>query len=710
MNLYFTTAQRMLTKSFTSIFLNAWLLCATCAMVAQAQITITSPTDRSVYQRDITGQTTISISGTYTQPIDKVEVRAVPVIPGQGIATEWSTLQNNPTGGIFVGTLRLQGGWYTLEVRALLAGSIIGRDVVSRMGVGEVFMIAGQSNAQGLSNAPGPAATDDRVNYIVYDNTVNSILDPPAPTFAHLESNVTVGPRGQTAWCWGILGDLLTRKLNVPVLFINTAWEGTSVRNWAESAAGKSTINYYGGFPYPARMPYGNMLISTQHYVHQLGVRAILWMQGETDTTPINMSAREYQDNLQFVINKLSGDTGKRINWVIARTSRTVSLSGESITSQAVINGQNAVLNTTFNSTFPGPETDNFLLPRPDGLHFVGQEGNRLLAELWNNSLNTTFFSTITPVTPSPIPALTTSCGTDNATVTLTLPDGYSSYTWSTGQTGKTIAVSSAGTYRATLKDASGNALRSPQITIPGTVRPVRPVIIPGGQQQACADSGLLLAASGGTDYFLWSNGSTTKSLKALQTGNYTVKARNVFGCESEVSAPVNLTVRPALSAPVVEQSGPYSLSAAISETGLNEKYEWRYNTGFLKPETPAVKVTETGSYSARARAVFTLGSTNSLTCYSAYSAPFPYTISEGDGVVIFPNPSRGGVIAIETREDLTNAEVAFYNIDGTIIRTQKFPILNERRTINAGTLPTGTYIVRVRAPGLDVTKRIVID
>ncbi|GHB70029.1 T9SS type A sorting domain-containing protein [Persicitalea jodogahamensis] len=700
----------MRTISTICIFLITCLLSNFLALGAEAQIKITSPSDRAVYQRDITGQTTISISGTYSLPVDKFEVRAVAVIPGQGQNTEWSTLQDRVSGGVFQGTVRLQGGWYTLEVRGLLNGSVVGRDVVSRMGVGEVFLISGQSNAQGLFESPGPAASDDRVNYIAYDNTVNSLFDPPAPTFAHLESNVTIGPRGKTAWCWGILGDLLVRKLNVPVLFINTAWEGTTIKNWSESAAGRITQNAYGGFNYPAQMPYGNLLISTQHYVHQLGVRAILWMQGETDNIPSNTSAQDYRDRMQFLINKLNSDTDKRINWVISRTSRAVNGAGQSVTNQNVINGQNAVLNTTFNSTFPGPETDNAYVPRPDGLHFTGQNGQRILANLWNDALNTTFFSTITPVTPTPTPSLSTSCGTNNATVSLTLPAGYSSYEWSTGQSGRTIAINSPGTYRAVLKDARGNAITSPSVTINTTVRPLKPTVIPGGQQQACADTGFVFAASGGTDYFLWSDGSTSKSFRATQTGNYTVKAQNVFGCESEISAPVSLTVRPKLSIPLIEQSGPYSLTASITEPNLNEKYEWKVGSSFLKPETSTIKVTESGEYTARAKAVFTMGSNNSLTCYSAYAPPVPFSLSENDGVVIFPNPSREGIVYVETLENLANAEVAFYNINGSIIRTQRFSLLNERQRIDASTLPPGLYLVRVRAPGLDVTKRIVID
>jgi hypothetical protein len=696
--------KQMLKPCTITLLIKTWVLILSLPFLANAQLKIVSPVDRAIYQRDVTGQTTLSISGTYSQPLDRVEVRAVPVVPGQGIGTEWATLQNAPAGGTFLGTLRLQGGWYTLEVRGIQNGTVVGRDVVSRMGVGEVFIISGQSNAQGLRDYPGPGAQDDRVNYVVYDNTVNSLFDPPTPTFAQLSNRADIGPRGQTAWMWGILGDLLARKLNVPILFLNTAWEGTSIRNWAESAAGKSTTHTYAFYTFPPQMPYGNLLISTRYYASLLGARSILWMQGETETS-LNTSTSDYVRDLQFLINALAGDTGKRFTWVISRTSRFFN------TNPAVIQAQNFVINTPFNSTYPGPETDNLYLPRPDGVHFTGIEGLTQLANAWNNTLNTTFFSTINPVNPSIVPALSVACSADNRNINLTLPEGYSSYVWNSGQTGRSITVTSPGTYRATLKDDAGNAILSPAVTIENSVKPLTPSIVPGGQQQACADLGFEFSASGGTDQFVWSNNATGRTLRALQSGNYTVRARNVFGCISDASAPANLVVRPRVPQPVVEQSGPFSLTAELPETELLVNYEWKKNDQVLQPQSQVIKALEGGTYQARAKSVFTLASTgNTLTCYSPFSAPVSFTPSDGDAVVIFPNPARSGIIAIETRQDLTNAEVAFFNVDGRLIRSQNYPLLNERRTIPVGTLPPGTYIVRVRAAGVDVAKRIVVD
>ncbi|WP_353722422.1 hypothetical protein [Dyadobacter sp. 676] len=225
----------------------ALLLICLVSSTVFSQIKITSPTFQAVYQRDIFGQRELTVSGTFTALMDKIEIRAVPVVQGQGVPAPWQDLQVAPKGGVFTGKITLYGGWYTLEVRGIADGKVVGRDVLSRVGIGEVFLIAGQSNAQGLKGKPTPpGASDDRVLYV--DNYNNDefgdykdrLNDPVPPTFSKITSNLqTMSPRGQTAWCWGALGDLLVAKLNVPVLFINAAWEGTATQNWAESATGK---------------------------------------------------------------------------------------------------------------------------------------------------------------------------------------------------------------------------------------------------------------------------------------------------------------------------------------------------------------------------------------------------------------------------------------------------------------------------------------
>src|SRR5690606_18380097 len=132
------------------------------------------------------------------------------VYPGQGIEVDWQTLTQNPTGGVFGGRLRLFGGWYTILARSMDGNNEIEHGAVSRWGIGDVFVIAGQSNAQGIRSYPnGPPAQDARVNYISNNQNIhNSTIAPDPPIFSHsTRSDAHLSPMGQGAWCWGVLGD-----------------------------------------------------------------------------------------------------------------------------------------------------------------------------------------------------------------------------------------------------------------------------------------------------------------------------------------------------------------------------------------------------------------------------------------------------------------------------------------------------------------------
>lgn len=682
-----------------------------------AQLTITSPSPRAVYQRDVTGQRAITISGTYGVTLEKLEVRAVPVILGQGVEIPWKTLQVNPKGGVFNGDITLFQGWYTIEVRGTNGGTVVARDVLERLGVGEVFIISGQSNAQGLKKYKGPGATDDRVIYITnYNNDgIDNLNDPLPPKFDKITTDLGImSPRGQSAWCWGILGDMLVKKLNVPVLFINSAWEGTAIENWAQSAQGLPTLNKYGGFKYPPQMPYANLRIAVRNYASQYGVRGILWMQGETDALYQTSSAK-YREDLLFLIDKLGSEIGKRIMWVIARTSRTsVNEFSPSFTNQNIIAAQNAVLDIPFYPTYPGPETDPLAPNRfPDGTHFVGLDALTQLANAWYNSLDAKFFSQATPLGPTTLPLVTAGCVAENNAVTLTLPTGYNSYLWNTGSTSNSIRVTNAGKYQATVKDAAGNSILSQIVVLENNAKPATPSIIPAGDQQACADSSFTFSVNPANDNFLWFDASDKKLLSSSQkfktanSGEYFVQRQNVFGCISEKSSNSKLVIRPKISKPVIESSGPFSITASIKETGLNEQYIWRIPGAQEDVVAGIIKVLKSGSYTAQAKAIFSLNN-SSITCYSD-KAEREFKTNEKNEVVIYPNPSQGNAVYIESRDGIKDAEVTLFDLYGRVVRSESIALLNSRTEINISDLAIGVYIIRIIGDGQSITKQLVI-
>jgi Secretion system C-terminal sorting domain/Carbohydrate esterase, sialic acid-specific acetylesterase len=697
-------------------------------MPANAQIKITYPLERAVFQRDNGNKATLSIGGYYSQAIDKVEARLVPVIQGQGQAVDWTLIQSNPANGMFFGKITGFGGWYTLEVRGMKGNVQVGRDALSRLGIGEVFLIAGDSNAEGLPNYNAPASNDDRVNTISYNNrATNSLNDPINTSFTRITATGIIGPRGQGAWCWGALGDRLAAKLNVPILFMNVAWAGTSVRNWGDSFnVGPLFSNPVTGENLPIGMPYGNLKTVIKYFGNMLGLRAVLWQQNEGDVH-LNTTSAEYQSKLQYLINLARGESRGEgglndylyVPWLIARTSRMTQWYNPSQSvSPQLIEAQNQIISTNFNKIYPGPITDNIQVPRPDGLHFQG-EGLNLLARAWDDVMLPQFFAASVPILPKSAVAITVRCNTNNSSLTLSAPAGYASYRWQDGVVGQNYTANGPGTYQVLMKDANGSTIFTPPLVITESLAPITPIISPAGDQLVCADSTLALSVNVPlNNNVIWGTGETTKAIRVGKDGSYTARAVNMFGCSSAASAPVNIKTL-SMKAPAIYQSGPYSVAAkpdtiiylSKGSTVQNIVWDWRQGTTALAYKNQFLKVVQNGDYSARVRVTFESAGSATRVCPSPYTTVFKYQLpTQDDGLIIYPNPNRTGQVAIETLRDLTNVEIVITNASGQIVFEHKMPFLNERTVVSLVNLKEGKYLFRLMSAGFSQTKKLIID
>ncbi|MBD2752039.1 T9SS type A sorting domain-containing protein [Spirosoma validum] len=695
-------------------------------------VKITYPASRAIFQRENNNTSIIYLSGSLYQPTDSVQARVQVEENGQGFNTDWITIQRNPQGGLFQGSITARGGWYRLEVQNFSGGRVIGSDVVRKIGIGEVFIITGQSNAQGFLNYGAVGAADDRVNSVTYDNsTANSLNDPPAPTFQQLSANSLIGPRGQSAWCWGVLGDLLVKQFNVPVLFINTAWAGTTIKNWAESSTGQITKNIFAigtaNENFPAGMPYANLVIALHYYCSLQGLRAVLWQQGETDNTPLNSTRKEYGDAMQFIVNKTRADTDRYPAWVLARSSFNLGKVNENI-----IQAQNDVINTYNNNVFAGPFTDNIQIPRFDDVHFgnrptnnPGDKGLNDLGQAWYESLNAVFFASSRPLAPLPPPTVTVTCSATNNSLNVSLPAAYRSYAWNSGQATQNISVTQAGVYRATIKDRVGNTFLSPAIDVQSPIQPVTPTVslardpskVADRLQQICTDSTLsLLANVASNSIGLWSSGTavtTGRTFTATKAGDYSLQAQNVYGCKSAQSPSINLTVRPKVATPTIEQIGAYTLQAVLPTPtgGQPDLFDWQRGGEVIPQNSAVVKVAVSANYSARAKTTFSLSNGSNLSCYSDYSSPKLFTFDQSNGgLSIYPNPSADGRVTIETIENLQNADVDVFSLSGQLLFSTQVASFNERKALNLTGLAQGVYLIRVRSAGFDISRRVIIN
>ncbi|SEJ21483.1 Por secretion system C-terminal sorting domain-containing protein [Dyadobacter sp. SG02] len=477
-----------------------------------AQVVVTFPTERAVFQRNNANEADVYIGGYITQTYQKIEVRLTPRVPGEGESFPagggWATLDDQISAGQFFGSVHLKGGWYQLEARGVLNGAASSVATLSRVGVGEVFVVAGQSNSTGGdSNPNGPGASHDQVNSVNFQNVDpgTSTITPypdvqlPCPEFVHLDANVKTAPFGNYAWCWGSFGDKIYEKLHVPVMIFNGGWSSTGIENWKQTIDPNGVTTSAFGYTFPVGLPFGHLRLALNNYIAQLGVRAVLWHQGETDNfleQPGDNTYNHYLSSLWDVVNASRNLTGKpNLAWVVARASR-FTVNGATRVSANVVNAQNELINNDglYPHVFQGPETDPYytIEYRHDEIHFRGDgvtpspdgqvySGLIHLAGFWADKITTDFLSQSNPYTATPPPTVDAAYASGGSQITFTGPGlpGGSQYNWLSGGNCNQVQNTTqqwtvgAGLYKLKIIDSNRNTVFSPALNVSGTPLPV---------------------------------------------------------------------------------------------------------------------------------------------------------------------------------------------------------------------------------------------
>lgn len=684
-------------------FLLLFLLLGTSNLLF-SQITISSPVIRQIFQRDLNNQAIVTITGSYSQPVDTIQVKFTPVKVGQGIAIDWTVIKSAPLGGLFKGSVVVKGGWYKMEVKGLLNGKVIGSDSTLRVGVGEVFVIAGQSNAGGSSllEANETAANDDRVNcanflsprtyydgfpFLHADLSQFSIIE-----FSQLKKTSAIGPTGLGPYYWGKVGDALAAKLNVPIMFFNTGWAGASVRVWRESAE-NPTVGALSDFQfeasnnnrYPIGYPYSNLSTVLRFYGINLGIRAVLWMEGETQnllnldaisqgkTPPI--TTESYLDNLRRLVKRTRQDLGtNKLAWVVARTSYSGQLNcakpnaNPPAPSPIIVTAQNqAITDPTLAPMYAGPFTDNIQIAkigeRDQCVHFTGK-GLDDVAMAWVKSLtedNKNFFETVEPILADTIPSVSLEC-ISSTQLRLTLPTGYKSYTWfnTTTQQSDTsrVFIGRSGTYNARVTRTNGNIIQVPSFTVNANAPAKAPIVTATSDVNFCLGTNVLLQGytEAENPIYEWTSSPAiaslprTKNISASREATYKLRVIDRNACASPYSADVKLVAKPRPEKPTVATSGStefcdgQSIILTSSNAGASS-YLWSNGEN-----TQAILVKKAGSFSVQTRASNGCLSQNSTDNISITVNPLPAipqiralsdtVFCEGGNVTLVSTPS----------------------------------------------------------------------
>lgn len=321
---------------------------------------VLSPVPYQILQQDATGQAVVRVC-LRSGELAAGQIQFAVSGERRGQSTDWLELPPADESGTYQADVTLAaGGWYGLWFRA--DADTEPECVVPYVGVGEVFVVAGQSNAANHGEVP-LRAQDDRV--AAYGDGAWRPAYDPLP-----------GASGFGGSPWSHLGDLLVRQLQVPIGFASVAVGGTDSAFWLPGAEGYE------------------LLVRVVRELGAEGFRSVLWHQGETDTAA-GTTPQQYHDNLCTIIRQLREDAGCSAPWMVAGVSFRPDGQGQPhpMAGQQMLWREGMALE--------GPYTDDMLgdVFRYDLLHF-SEYGLRAHAERWFAMLWAQFYAKVPLVLP----------------------------------------------------------------------------------------------------------------------------------------------------------------------------------------------------------------------------------------------------------------------------------------------------------------------
>ncbi len=329
-------------------------------------LTLFSPASYQVFQRDETDHAQVLLAGQ----VDGLGTVDVEYRIDGG---DWQPLQEGVSFRFQLAVV-LPVGQYAIDIRA-------GVYTLSRqyVGVGDVFVIAGQSNASGRGTAP-QSYYHPTLKASIYSNayTWGNLQDWTDNPLNALDAVSSDGTAANTYGSyWPLLASLIMQNQGVPVAFIPCAKGGTSIRQWLPSVADRyDTATLYGAMARRIWWSGGN-------------VRAVLFHLGETDAgNPNIMPPGMYAEYLEELSANIYTDFGKPL--IAAKISQQTAL--PAICTWAINRGIYLASTGSYN-VFLGADLADILPDDTAQQHITAPAKLQLCADRWYVALLATVYA-----------------------------------------------------------------------------------------------------------------------------------------------------------------------------------------------------------------------------------------------------------------------------------------------------------------------------
>jgi len=342
-------------------------------------LSIDSPVDYQVFQRQTRDRGKILIHGHIPHGCPRVEARLLGNSNFGTLPDQWERLPLDCRSHTFRSEWSVPaGGFYAFDVRALKSGKPVFESRVAHLGVGEVFVIAGQSNSTNYGEVRQQTSSGMVVSF---SGDTWVIANDPQPGVQDHSTKGSFIPA---------FGDALYERYRVPIGVASVGHGSTSVRQWlpkGEVVNVPPTMSKFVISSAPNSLEStGELFDGMMKRIDQLGrggFRALLWHQGESDSNQRpehRITGDEYRRMLEQIISESRHVAGWDFPWFVAQ----VSYSPKSSSSPPIREAQQSLWKAGI--ALEGPDTDTltgeYRQNNGAGVHFSAS-GLQAHGKLW---------------------------------------------------------------------------------------------------------------------------------------------------------------------------------------------------------------------------------------------------------------------------------------------------------------------------------------
>jgi hypothetical protein len=290
------------------------------AQPGSTAIALSSPLDYQVFQRSARLKGTIEVRGHADVTADRAEARLTGNSFTGPLSGKWMRLKLDRATGDFNAALRTTpGGLYRLDVRLWHGCDKIAETTVPHVGLGEVFVVAGQSNATNYGEVKQETQTG---MVVAFNGETWRLANDPEPGVQDTSKNGSFMPP---------FGDMLYARYHVPIGLAPVGHGSTSVRQWLPAGSQVFVMPTMTRFiTRNARnelVSDGTLFDGMMKRIGALGkhgFRALLWHQGESDAHQApehSITAEQYKEMMMELIRDSRRQAGWNFPWIVAEAT-----------------------------------------------------------------------------------------------------------------------------------------------------------------------------------------------------------------------------------------------------------------------------------------------------------------------------------------------------------------------------------------------------